>query len=83
MNRILKCTILSLVTIVFFSCKDDGCVTCEKQLVNTKTTQEICPSGADIDVRITLIGIGSDSLIKNTTVSAYQSLLQAAGYTCK
>jgi hypothetical protein len=71
------------VSSALVSCSSDGCVKCEKQLPNSTTTSEICESGADVTVRNTVIGVIDDQTIKNTSVSAYQAVLEAAGYTCK
>jgi hypothetical protein len=68
---------------LLYSCNTDNCVTCEKQLPNSVTTQELCEDGSNVSVRITLIGIISDSTVSNTTVSAYQSVLVGQGYSCK
>lgn len=70
-------------SLMFWSCQADGCVTCEKQLPNSVITQELCQDGANVNVRITLIGIGSDSTVTNSTVDAYQSKLIGEGYSCK
>jgi hypothetical protein len=69
--------------LAIWSCKADGCVTCEKQLPNSVITQELCEDGTNVSVRITLIGIGSDSTVTNSTVEAYQSKLVGEGYSCK
>ncbi len=68
---------------LFLSCKDDGCVTCEKKLTNSTVTQELCNDGPDVSVKITLIGIVSDSTVSNSTIEAYQAKLVSDGYSCK
>jgi hypothetical protein len=72
-----------ICSVMIWSCKADGCVTCEKQLPNSVITQELCEDGTNVSVRITLIGIGSDSTVTNSTVEAYQAKLVGEGYSCK
>ncbi len=75
----------ALATFSLYSCGADGCVTCEKKLASSTTTQEICndDSGTGVKVHSVIIGIASDEVIPNTTVEAYKQTLIAQQYTCK
>ncbi len=72
-----------LFATLLYSCSTDNCVKCEKQLPNSVVTQELCEDGANVSVTINLIGIVSDSIVANTSVTEYQAVLTGQGYSCK
>ncbi|MDA9774519.1 hypothetical protein N9B82_06140 [Saprospiraceae bacterium] len=86
--KTIKTSILMLFAVAFLaSCgdKDGGCKTCEATLATIVTIQEVCDvDGDSYTVLTTVDGVTSDSTQTfQTSMSAYITSLELAGYTCE